>query len=286
MSCNPLELKDPGIPPVFSGYAMEDRSGWDAFRSEYERTHRETWERYNTFVTEAGAPPLPDLEFIHESEHLNLYVFPEVADYPRTVAPAPTWRRLQSSVRETEDAWEVPESLRDREGALVYLSLGSLGSADVELMRRLVAVLAETPHRYIVSKGPRANEFELPDNMWGEARVPQTSIIPSCDLVITHGGNNTTTEALHFGKPMIVLPLFWDQYDNAQRMDELGFGVRLDTYTFEDAELRGAVDRLLADTDLRFRMEANGHAIASNDGKRTAADLIEDLGRRYRDGSL
>jgi UDP:flavonoid glycosyltransferase YjiC (YdhE family) len=43
----------------------------------------------------------------------------------------------------------------------VYLSLGSLGSADVELMRRLVAVLADTPHRYVVSKGPRADEFEL-----------------------------------------------------------------------------------------------------------------------------
>ena len=120
----------------------------------------------------------------------------------------------------------------------MYLSLGSLGSADVELMRRLVAVLADTPHRYVVSKGPRADEFELPDNMWGEARVPQTNVIPHCDLVITHGGNNTTTEAFHFGKPMIVLPLFWDQYDNAQRVDELGLGVRLDTYAFEDDELR------------------------------------------------
>ena len=284
MSCNPLEMKDPAIPPVFSGYPIDDRTGWDEYREEYERTHRTTWERYNEFVVANGAPPLSDLEFIHESTHLNLSVYPEVADYPRARPLGPTWHRLESSVRDTEEPWEVPDTLRDREGALVYLSLGSLGSADLELMKRLVAVLAETPHRYIVSKGPRAAEFNLPDNMWGDGRLPQTSIIPKCDLVITHGGNNTTTEALHFGKPMIVLPLFWDQYDNAQRVDELGFGVRLDTYAFTDDELRVAVDRLLADADVRSTMEANGARIRANDGTRVAADLIEDLGRRGRAG--
>ena len=268
MSCNPLELKDPELPPAFSGYPTGDRDGWDAFRSEYERTHRSTWEKYNEFVVEHGAPPLPDLEFIHESDVLNLYVYPEAADYPRSLEPAPTWHRLASSVRETEEPWEVPDALRG-DGALAYLSLGSLGSADIELMRRLVGVLADTPHRYVVSKGPRADELELPDNMWGEARLPQTSIVPRCDLVITHGGNNTTTEALHFGKPMVVLPLFWDQYDNAQRVDELGFGVRLPTYAFEDDDLRGAVDRLLADQELRSRMSALG-AIDPRAGREAA----------------
>jgi MGT family glycosyltransferase len=278
MSCNPLEMKDPSLPPAFSGYPTADRSAWDGFRNEYERTHRDTWERYNAFVVDSGAPPLPDLEFIHESEHLNLSVFPEVADYRRSRPLAPTWHRLASSVRQTEEAWEVPESLRG-EGALVYLSLGSLGSADVELMKRLVSVLAETRHRYVVSKGPRAAELDLPDNMWGEARVPQTNVIPHCDLVITHGGNNTTTEALHFGKPMIVLPLFWDQYDNAQRVDELGFGMRLPTYAFEDDELRSAVDRLAADERLRARIDAAGDAIRTEDGLGRAADLIEARGR-------
>jgi MGT family glycosyltransferase len=279
MSCNPLEMKDPDLPPAFSGYPTRDRADWDAFRGEVERTHRDTWERYNAFITESGAPPLPDLEFIHESEHLNLSVYPQVTDYPRSRPLAPTWHRLASSVRQTEEPWEVPASLRG-DGALVYLSLGSLGSADLELMRRLVEVLAETRHRYVVSKGPRADEFDLPDNMWGRARVPQTNVIPHCDLVITHGGNNTTTEALHFGKPMIVLPLFWDQYDNAQRVDELGLGVRLPTYAFEDDQLRSTVDRLVADEPLRARMDTVGEEIRREDGLDRAADLIEALGRR------
>jgi MGT family glycosyltransferase len=282
MSCNPLEMKDPALPPTFSGYAIDDDSGWEGFRAEYERSHRETWERYNAFVTDAGAPPLPDLEFIHESDVLNLSVFPAMADYPRSKTLGPTWHRLESSVRETEEPFEVPGSLRGGGGALVYLSLGSLGSADIELMRRLVSVLADTPHRYIVSKGPRADELELADNMWGEGRLPQTSIVPLCDLVITHGGNNTTTESFHFGKPMIVLPLFWDQYDNAQRVHELGFGERVDTYGFEDDELRRAVDRLAADEELHARMASAGGSIRAQDGKRVAADLIERAAREGR----
>ena len=280
MSCNPLEMKDPALPPTFSGYPAADRTGRDEYRAEYERTHRPLWTEFNEWVLEQGAPPLPDLEFIHESEHLNLSVFPEIADYERSAPLAQTWHRLDSSVRETEEPFEIPTSLDGGEGALVYLSLGSLGSADVELMRRLVDVLGRTPHRYIVSKGPRADEFDLPDNMWGESRVPQTSIVPLVDLVITHGGNNTTTEAFHFGTPMIVLPLFWDQYDNAQRVDELGYGVRLDTYAFEDEELQQAVDRLVRDDALRERMAKEGEEIRRRDGKTVAADLIETLGRR------
>jgi len=146
-------------------------------------------------------------------------------------------------------------------------------------MRRLVDVLSRTPHRYVVSKGPRADEFGLPGNMWGEARVPQTSIIPEVDLVITHGGNNTVTESLHFGKPMIVLPLFWDQYDNAQRIDELGFGVRLPTYDFVDEDLTDAIDAILGDEPLRRSLDALGDRIRAQDGTRAAADRIEEVGR-------
>ncbi len=78
---------------------------------------------------------------------------------------------------------------------------------------------------------------------------------------------------------MIVLPLFWDQYDNAQRVHELGWGVRLDTYRFSDAELHAAVDRLVGDTELRARLSAAGAAIRARDGVGRAADAIERLGR-------
>ncbi|MFI6508172.1 glycosyltransferase [Streptosporangium sp. NPDC050855] len=277
VSCNPLEVRGEGVAPVFSGLPAGDRSQWAAFEAEYDRTHREIWTAFNEWVVAQGAPPLPDLDFIHEGD-LNLYVFPEIADYTDARPLGPTWHRLDSSVRETEGTFEIPEPLASREGALVYFSLGSLGSADVSLMQRVIDVLATTPYRFIVSKGPLHEEIKLAENMWGAEFVPQTAILPQVDLVITHGGNNTVTEALHFGKPMILLPLFWDQYDNAQRMHELGYGVRLSTYAFTDEELTGALDRLLGDTALRERLAAAGAEIRGRDGLRRAADLIERAG--------
>ena len=76
VSCQPLEMKGPDVPPTFSGSAGDDRSEWDAFRAEYDRTHRSMWNEYNEWVQSCGARPLADLEFIHESEHLNLYSYP------------------------------------------------------------------------------------------------------------------------------------------------------------------------------------------------------------------
>lgn len=277
VSCNPLEVRGSEIAPVFSGLPAADRSDWDAFRAEYDRTHREVWSAFNAWCVEQGTEPLPDLDFIHEGD-LNLYVYPEILDYTDARPLGPSWQRLDSSVRETEGDFELPFERND--GALVYFSLGSLGSSDVELMQRVIDVLATTPHQFIVSKGPLHEEIKLADNMYGAEFLPQTKIIPLCDLVITHGGNNTTVEALHFGKPMIVLPLFWDQYDNAQRVDELGYGVRLSTYTFTDEELKGALERLLGDQELRAKLAAAGEEIRGRDGLRKAADLIEQLGRQ------
>ena len=278
VSCNPLEIPGEGVAPRFSGYPADDQSGWPAFRAEFERTHRATWTEFNDWVQEQGAPPLPDLEFIHTSPAANLYVYPAEADYLDRRPLDGTWHRMDSSVRATDDPWTLPSSL-DGEGGLIYLSLGSLGGADVALMQRLIDLLAKTRNRVIVSLGPRADQLTLAPNMTGAAMLPQTSIIPQVDMVITHGGNNTVTEAQHFGKPMIVLPLFWDQYDNAQRVAELGYGRRLPTYSFSDDDFLEAVDALLADAVLRERMRAIGAAIRERDGLRRGADVIEAVGR-------
>src|SRR3954465_14605150 len=83
VSCNPAEIKDPAVPPPFSGYPVNDQSGWGEYWAEYRRTLGELQSRFDSFCRERGAPPLPELEFMHESPWLNLYLFPVDVDYPR-----------------------------------------------------------------------------------------------------------------------------------------------------------------------------------------------------------
>ena len=266
VSCNPLELKDPALPPTFSGYTAPDAD----FEARYRELHAPLQREFSDFFVERGAPPLPGIEFIHESPFLNLYVYPAEADYERS-RPLDPWERLDSCVREAGAAYELPSDERKT----IYLSLGSLGSADVSLMQKLIDTLAERDDRVIVSMGPQHEELRLADNMIGEEFLPQPAIVPQVDLVITHGGNNTVTESLHFAKPMVVLPLFWDQHDNAQRMHELGLGRRLDTYGHEPGELTRAVDALLAHAALKQRLAQISQRLQSRPGTVKAADLIE-----------
>jgi MGT family glycosyltransferase len=278
-SCNPTEIKDPAVPPPFSGYPVTDRTDWDEYWSEYRRVLGGLQSRFDAFCRERGTPRLPELEFIHESPWLNLYLYPTEVDYPRENALGGRWHNLETSVRATDEAWQPAPGFDTGDGALIYLSLGSLGSADVELMQRLIDTLAQTDYRVIVSMGPQHDQLRLADNMVGKEFLPQTRILPLVDVVVTHGGNNTVSECFWAGKPMVLLPLFWDQYDNAQRVHETGFGVRVDTYGHEPHELSGAIERLLADDRLRAHLAAASERLRARPGTEVAAELIERIAR-------
>jgi len=278
VSCNPLEVRDSALPPAFSGLSSEDSRDWDRFRRAYADAHAELHGAFGRFTRDQGCPPLPEGEFMYESPFLNLYNYPDELDYRRKRPLNPTWLQLESCVRTTDAPFELPRSVRGA-GKLIYLSLGSLGSADIALMGRLIDILGRTDHRIIVSMGPQHQELRLHENMVGEEFLPQTSVLPLVDLVITHGGNNTVTECMYFGKPMIVLPLFWDQHDNAQRVHETGFGVRLDPYRFADKQLLSWIDRLSADAELGDRLGGVARRLQAAPGTIQAAERIESLMR-------
>ena len=69
---------------------------------------------------------------------------------------------------------------------------------------------------------------EIPPNFSVFHYVPQHQVLKMADFFITHGGLNSTQEALFNNIPLIVLPQKFDQFDNAKRVEELGAGIAID----------------------------------------------------------
>ena len=164
---------------------------------------------------------------------------------------------------------------------LLYVSFGSLGSGDTDLMGRLVKSLGKLPYRVLVNVGDYGDAYEsIPENCHVESWYPQPSVIAQVDAVIHHGGNNSFNECLYFGKPAIIMPYCWDGHDNATHIDERGYGIKLDRYTWNDKDMAGAIERLLTDRDMAGRLEALARHMQAQDGRRTGAKALDDLLKR------
>jgi UDP:flavonoid glycosyltransferase YjiC (YdhE family) len=69
--------------------------------------------------------------------------------------------------------------------------------------------------------------------------------------------NNTQTEGFLFRKPMIVMPLFGGQFDNAQRIVDKNLGVHLNAYYCSEEELLESFDRLLNDKEMAQKFDTS-----------------------------
>lgn len=287
-SASPLSLyNEPDLPPAWLGLPTK----WDKNNSEQldwvnraKASKEKLYKSYNEYWRSFGLPDLPlePLGYIPVSPYLNIYMYPEELDYSEYNLK--DWKRCDCMVRDQEASkFEIPEKLRDKPGKLIFLSLGSLASADVILMKRLTSMLADSPNRFIVCKGPLHDQFELPDNMWGSKFVPQLEVLNVIDLIITHGGNNTLTESFFYGVPgYIVCPLFGDQFDNATRLQEKGLGIRLDPYNCSKEELLGAIENMLSRTDVRSRMKTISERMQKPDARNKALKLVTEFVNKRR----
>jgi len=120
---------------------------------------------------------------------------------------------------------------------------------------------------------------DLPGNVRVEEFFPQPAVLPHSDVVVHHGGNNTFNEALYFGKPSLILPFCWDGLDNAMRVQETGYGLRLPRYTWTDGELVAAIESLLGDKAMHDRLRLLSAHMQAADGRTKAARLIDGLRR-------
>jgi UDP:flavonoid glycosyltransferase YjiC (YdhE family) len=72
-------------------------------------------------------------------------------------------------------------------------------------------------------------------------------VLPTVDLVVSHGGSGSLMAALAHGLPSVLLPLGADQPHNARRAEELGLARTLDAATATPEQVHAAVGTALAD---------------------------------------
>lgn len=288
-SHNPLHLFNSQLlPPITSGLPSHDRTGWADFYDKFRRTYHSSLQHFQNVLNKhyGYSQVVNQDQFILTSPHLNIYGYPDELDYTDIITPADNVVRLDAFFRQSIDhhqVFELPEQFKakltagDGQVKLIYFSLGTFGSTNVKLMQKIIDELATCKHQIIVSTGQSHQQLSLGDNMFGQSHLPQMAILPMVDLVITHGGNNTVTETMANGKPMIVMPLFADQHDNAQRIMEKGYGHRINPHRFRPKELNLLVDQILADNTMIERCAKAGHRIRDSNSKAKACEKIEQL---------
>jgi len=130
----------------------------------------------------------------------------------------------------------------------------------------------------LVNVGSYLDQYaEPPANIHLAAWYPQAAVLPHCNVIIQHGGNNTLNETLYFGKAPLVMPFVWDGHDNAQRMNDTGHGIGMHRYEWTDDELLRNIDHLLTDSSIQARLEQTSAYMQAHDGRREAARRIDAL---------
>ena len=278
VSCSENEIPDPDIPPHLSGCCENDTACFEAYQSHFLECIKPVHTRFNAFLESVGETPYPLGQFLEASPTMNLLLYPEPLHYKRRQPLDPErFQYLEGCVREDEP-YTLPTFKKNADKPLIYIGSGSMNEADVELNKRQIAVLADLPYRALMSVGNMVDEYgALPDNVQIAPWLPQPSVIPQVDLVIHHGGNNSFNESLYFGKPAIIMPFCWDGHDNAQRVEDKGYGAQLRRYAWSDEEYAATLERLLNDDAMQARLAATSTHMQKQDGPAKAADILLEI---------
>jgi MGT family glycosyltransferase len=278
VSCSENEVADDNIAPYLSGCRENDAAGQERFRRRYQEVLKPIHDEFNNFLIQCGEAPYPLANFVEESPYMNLLLYPESAKFNRSKPLDPNrFQYLEGCVRE-DSPFEVPAFEVNSESPLIYVSFGTLGSSDIQLMQRLIDVLGKLPYRVLLNVGDYIEQYKnVPKNIYIAAWYPQPSVIPHVDMVIHHGGNNSFTECLYFGKPALIMPYVWDGHDNATRVQETNHGLSLHRYNWTDEQMESSLQRLLDDLTIQDTLKKSSEHMQRQDGPAKAARILTQI---------
>jgi UDP:flavonoid glycosyltransferase YjiC (YdhE family) len=207
-------------------------------------------------------------------EHLYVDIYPPSMQSPGGEHVGP--RQLLRPVAFAGTADDgVRNDITDRTGRpLVYLTFGTVFE-DHELFAAAFAGIRELGVGLVVTVGPDRDPATLghqPGHVVVERYIPQTQLLPVCDVVASHAGSGTILAALAMGIPQLCLPQRADQFLNAEAVARTQAGLAIPPAEVDAAAVAQATSRLLEDSSFRraARMVADEIAVMPSPADVTA----------------
>lgn len=223
--------------------------------------------QWNAALAELDPSAPPSTDAFMEAGDLLLLNYPAELHDPARTALMPPHAFLGSAVRSEPRDAEVEEWLaQDFDAPLVYVSFGSFLSVRGDVLARVVEALrsiaASMPLRVAIASGstPVDDLGEVPEGWLVRRFLPQVALLDRSSLAVTHGGNNSVTEAMTAGVPLLVLPFSTDQFAGAAALESAGVAIALAPNTASAHEIADAASRLLALPELVRRELDSLHA--------------------------
>jgi MGT family glycosyltransferase len=164
----------------------------------------------------------------------------------------------------------------------VYVTMGTVFNKSVETFVTVLDGLGTENVTVIVTVGDSGDPALLgpqPDNVHVERYIPQSLLLPHCDLVISHAGSGATVGALAAGVPMLAIPQGADQFVNAEAISRIGAGLRLLPSEFTATAVRDATRELLSDRRFADVARAEQAAILEMPAPASVVPRLEALAR-------
>jgi len=99
-------------------------------------------------------------------------------------------------------------------------------------------------------------------------------LLPRARAIVHHGGIGTSARALKAGIAQIVVPMAYDQTDNAARLERLRVATTLRPRRVNGTRLARAVDKLLSRAELDASLRSTASRFAQNTALDETCDLI------------
>uniref|UniRef100_A0AAN0N800 UDP-glycosyltransferase n=1 Tax=Polyphagotarsonemus latus TaxID=1204166 RepID=A0AAN0N800_9ACAR len=260
ISFNPLALSFDDYPPMGLDIGVNDKEEIKSSKIKLEKAIKNSKKNYELIFHKMNVKYDKEYSmFAPRSDYLSIYCYPKELDYYNDeIRKKYKLLQIDSPIITSKlpEPYKLPETFANLPGKIIYVSLGSLFSLYYTKIQKLIDVLAELPYKYIVSKGHNGCKIRFPNNRFiGENFINQLAVLQVVDMMIAHGGNNTFTECFYFGIPVIIIPLVSDQINNAKRIEETGFGYRVDLMNFTQEELKYKIHKVLTDETLNKKVQ-------------------------------